>query len=78
MGCTSYVHEFDYKLHKSTLISCTRWWLEGKNGQSNGMNFLCTTNLIISHKNQLLLLALGGWLEETNRSNHICNISGKH
>jgi len=26
---------------------------------SKGIYFLCTTNLITSHKNQLLLLALG-------------------
>jgi len=28
------------------------------------MHFLCTTSLIISYKNQLLLLSLGDWLEE--------------
>jgi len=41
---------------------------------SKGMYFLCTTNLIKSHKNQLLKLALGGWFEEKDRSNYICNI----
>jgi len=28
------------------------------------MYLLCNTNLIISYKKQLLLLTLGGWLEE--------------
>jgi len=31
---------------------------------SKGMHVLCTTSLIISYTNQVLLLALGGCLEE--------------
>jgi len=37
------------------------------------MYFLCTTNLIITYKNQPLLLVLGGWLEEKYRPNHVGN-----
>jgi len=39
------------------------------------MYFLCTTNLITSHKNQPLLLSQGCWLKEKKMSNDICNIS---
>jgi len=35
------------------------------------MYHLCNPNLFISYKNQPILLALGGWLEEKNRSNRI-------
>jgi len=38
---------------------------------SNGMYFLCITNLIITYQNQPLLLALGGKLEKKNSSNQI-------
>jgi len=31
------------------------------------MHFLCTKSLIISYKNQLILLSLAGCLEEKNR-----------
>jgi len=42
------------------------------------MHFLCTTSLIISYKNQPLLLALGGWLEEKNRPNWLRKLEGHH
>ena len=37
----------------------------------NGMYLLCTTNFNMSYKNQPLLFAQGGWLEEKNRPNKI-------
>ena len=41
---------------------------------SKGTYFLCTTDLNRSHKNQPLLFALGGWLEEKkNRPKKIEN-----
>jgi len=35
------------------------------------MHFLCTTSLIISYKNQPLLLSLGGYLEEKKETNKL-------
>jgi len=43
---------------------------------SKEMQFLCTRALIITYKNQALLLALGGWLEEKKIGKQDRQISG--
>jgi len=54
---------FSYNFLKFTIQS---YFLSSK-----GKYFSCTTNLITSHENQPLFLALGGWLEEINKTNKI-------